>query len=56
MVKLDVTENTPDSKAVYEKLQVFGPPVLLYFQNGKLVARQNGETKRADFESVLNRL
>lgn len=56
VVKLDVTENTPDSKAVYEKLQVFGPPVLLYFQNGKLVARQNGETKRADFELILNKL
>ncbi|WP_315042374.1 protein-disulfide reductase DsbD domain-containing protein [Faucicola mancuniensis] len=56
VVKLDVTENTPDSKAVYEQLQVFGPPVLLYFQNGKLAERQNGETKRADFESVLNKL
>lgn len=56
VVKLDVTENTPDSKQVYEKLQVFGPPVLLYFQNGKLVARQNGETKRADFEQILTKL
>lgn len=56
VVKLDVTENTSDSKQVYEKLQVFGPPVLLYFQNGKLVARQNGETKRADFEQILTKL
>lgn len=56
VVKLDVTENTPDSKEIYEKLQVFGPPVLLYFQNGKLVERQNGETKRADFENVLTKL
>lgn len=56
VVKLDVTDNTPESKAVYEKLQVFGPPVLLYFQQGKLVERQDGETKRNDFESVLSRL
>ncbi|ELA09778.1 cytochrome c biogenesis protein, transmembrane region [Moraxella macacae 0408225] len=56
VVKLDVTENTPDSKEVYQQLQVFGPPVLLYFQNGKLAERQNGETKRADFEAALNKL
>lgn len=53
VIKLDVTDNTPDSKAVYQQLQVFGPPVLLYFQDGKLVHRQNGEVKREQFETVL---
>lgn len=56
VVKLDVTDNTPDSQAVYKQLAVFGPPVLLYYQNGQLVERQNGEVKRPDFEQVLARL
>ena len=56
VVKLDVTNNTPDSQAIYKKLAVFGPPVLLYYQNGQLVARQNGEVKRPDFEQVLSQL
>lgn len=56
VVKLDVTDNTPDSQAIYKKLAVFGPPVLLYYQNGQLVARQNGEVKRPDFEQVLSQL
>lgn len=56
VVKLDVTDNTPDSQAIYKKLAVFGPPVLLYYQNGQLVARQNGEVKRPDFEQFLSQL
>jgi len=56
VVKLDVTDNTPDSQAIYKQLAVFGPPVLLYYQNGQLVARQNGEVKRADFEQLLSQL
>ncbi len=56
VVKLDVTDNTADSQAIYKKLAVFGPPVLLYYQNGQLVARQNGEVKRPDFEQVLSQL
>lgn len=56
VVRLDVSENNEHSKAVYQALNVFGPPVLLYYQDGKLVARQNGETKRPDFESILARL
>ncbi len=56
VVKLDVTNNTPDSQAIYKKLAVFGPPVLLYYQNGQLVARQNGEVKRPDFEQLLSQL
>ena len=56
VVKLDVTDNTPDSQAIYKKLAVFGPPVLLFYQNGQLVARQNGEVKRPDFEQLLSQL
>ncbi|QRO13370.1 sulfite exporter TauE/SafE family protein [Moraxella osloensis] len=56
VVKLDVTDNTADSQAIYKKLAVFGPPVLLFYQNGQLVARQNGEVKRPDFEQLLSQL
>ena len=56
VVKLDVTDNTPDSQAIYKKLAVFGPPVLLFYQNGQLVARQNGAVKRPDFEQLLSQL
>ena len=56
VVKLDVTDNTADSQAIYKKLAVFGPPVLLFYQNGQLVARQNGEVKRSDFEQLLSQL
>lgn len=56
VVRLDVTEDNADSKAVYANLQVFGPPVLLYYQNARLVARQNGEVKRDEFEQQLAKL
>ncbi|WNP28091.1 protein-disulfide reductase DsbD family protein [Moraxella sp. DOX410] len=56
VVKLDVTDNTADSQAIYKKLAVFGPPVLLFYQNGQLVARQNGAVKRSDFEQLLSQL
>lgn len=56
VVKLDVTDNTPDSQAIYKQLAVFGPPVLLFYQNGQLVARQNGAVKRSDFEQLLSQL
>lgn len=56
VVKLDVTDNTADSQAIYKKLAVFGPPVLLFYQNGQLVARQNGAVKRPDFEQLLSQL
>lgn len=56
VVKLDVTEDTPESRAIYQQLKVFGPPVLLYFDKGKLVYRQNGEVKRDEFEQALNQL
>lgn len=56
VVRLDVTDDTANSKAVYQALQIFGPPVLLYYQQGKLTARQNGEVKRGEFEANLQRL
>lgn len=56
VVKLDITDTTPESKAIFERYRLFGPPALLYYQDSKLVAQQVGETKRADFVDMLTRL
>ncbi|WP_227429841.1 protein-disulfide reductase DsbD domain-containing protein [Psychrobacter sp. I-STPA6b] len=56
VVKLDVTETTDDSKAVFEHYQLFGPPALLYYVDGVLKVRQVGEIKRDKFEQTLQTL
>lgn len=56
VVKLDITETSADSKAILARYQLFGPPALLYYVNGELVAQQVGETDRSDFVEVLTRL
>jgi len=56
LVKLDITETTEDSKAVLSRYKLFGPPALLYYQNGQLVNQQVGETGRLEFEQTLTTL
>jgi len=56
LVKLDITETTTDSKAVLARYQLFGPPALLYYQNGQLVNQQVGEIGRSEFEQTLTTL
>ncbi|WP_201598066.1 protein-disulfide reductase DsbD [Psychrobacter vallis] len=56
LVKLDITETTADSKAILARYQLFGPPALLYYQNGQLVAQQVGEIGRSEFEQTLTTL
>ncbi len=56
LVRLDITETTEESKAILARYQLFGPPTLLYYQNGNLVKKQVGEVKRGEFESALNEL
>lgn len=56
LVRLDITETTEESKAILARYQLFGPPTLLYYQNGSLVKKQVGEGKRGEFESALNEL
>lgn len=53
---MDVTDDTVDSKEVYQALDVFAPPALLYYQEGKLVARQDGNVEREVFEKQLAQL
>ena len=56
LVKLDITETTEDSKAVLSRYKLFGPPALLYYQNGQLVNQQVGEIGRLEFEQTLTTL
>ncbi|WP_333954624.1 cytochrome c biogenesis protein CcdA [Psychrobacter sp. S4(2024)] len=56
LVRLDITETTADSKAILARYKLFGPPTLLYYQDGQLVQQQVGETGRAEFEQTLTAL
>ena len=56
LVRLDITDTTPDSKAILARYQLFGPPALLYYQNGQLVTQQVGEIGREQFEQTLTQL
>lgn len=56
LVRLDITETTADSKAILARYQLFGPPALLYYQDGQLVNQQVGEIGRAAFEQTLTTL
>ncbi|ERL55315.1 protein-disulfide reductase DsbD [Psychrobacter aquaticus] len=56
LVKLDITETTADSKAILARYQLFGPPALLYYQDGQLVDQQVGEIGRSEFEQTLTTL
>ena len=53
LVRLDITETTPDSKAILARYQLFGPPALLYYQDGQLINQQVGEIGRSEFEETL---
>ena len=56
LVRLDITETTEDSKAILSRYKLFGPPALLYYQDGKLSNQQVGEIGRAEFEQTLSSL
>ena len=56
LVRLDITETTADSKAILARYQLFGPPTLLYYQDGQLVQKQVGEIGRKEFEQTLTEL
>lgn len=56
VVKLDITQTTDDSRAILARYDLFGPPSLLFYQEGRLVSKQIGEVKRGDFEQILQTL
>lgn len=53
LVHLDITETSDDSRAVLSRYGLFGPPALLYYQEGQLVQVQLGEVSYTDFEMAL---
>lgn len=55
-VKLDVTAPSVEAKQVLEQLQLFGPPALLFYQDGVLRARLVGETDRSTLQRQLDQL
>ena len=56
LVRLDITETTAESKAILARYKLFGPPALLYYQDGQLINQQVGEIGRAEFEQTLTAL
>lgn len=56
LVRLDITDTTPEAKAILERYQLFGPPALLYYRDGQLALKQMGEVKRDTFEQALTQL
>lgn len=53
VVKLDISQTTDNSRAVLARYELFGPPALLYYQEGRLIQKQLGEVSRSDFELAL---
>lgn len=56
LVKLDVTETTPETQAALEALSLFGPPALLLYQQGQPVGRLVGEVSRKELVKALDPL
>lgn len=53
LIRLDITDTTTDSRQILQRYQLFGPPALLYYNQGQLQHIQLGEVKRQDFEQAL---
>lgn len=59
LLRLDITRNTPEQRALLSQFKIFGPPAILFFnQKGEEItsARVLGEVDRAEFLSILDRL
>jgi len=55
-VRLDITESNADSKAVIKQLKVFGPPALIFYENGHEAGRLVGETNAETLTHALEKL
>ena len=55
LVKVDVTKNTADDKALMKKFNLFGPPALIFYKNGKeeLNKRIVGYKNPQEFLSIV---
>lgn len=55
-IKLDVTNSDENSKEVLKKLNLFGPPALIFYKQGQEVGRVVGEVKAAELAQALAKL
>jgi thiol:disulfide interchange protein DsbD len=37
LLKVDVTKNSDDDKALMKKFNLFGPPAMIFYHNGKIL-------------------
>lgn len=59
LLRMDVTQNTPEQRQIMDRFKVFGPPAILFFnQRGEeiVAARIIGETDVAHFAQQLDAL
>lgn len=49
LLKIDVTNNTQEDKKILKRFQLFGPPAILFFENGKEKNRVVGFKNADDF-------
>lgn len=57
LVKVDVTKNTQDDKALMKKFNLFGPPALIFYKDGKeeLNKRIIGYKNPKEFMEIVNK-
>jgi thiol:disulfide interchange protein DsbD len=57
LLRADVTENTDEDRALMQRFQVFGPPAVLFFEQGLELsqARIIGETTKEGFSEHLHK-
>jgi thiol:disulfide interchange protein DsbD len=53
-IKIDVTKNTDDNKAIMSEYNIFGPPALLIFENNDLLEVKQGEITLKDANEITN--
>ena len=53
LIKFDITNNTKEDKALLTKYNLFGPPAILIFKNGKLTTKIIGFKKPKEFLKFL---
>jgi len=57
LVKVDVTKNTEDDKALMKKFNLFGPPAMIFYQDGKELENKRiiGFKNAKDFLENINK-
>jgi len=56
LVKIDVTKNTDDDKALMKKFNLFGPPAMIFYKDGKELLKKRiiGFKNANDFLEIVN--